>query len=513
MTHRTDEQFEHLAEGYFDQALNRAGEERLAELMREDDRRVRRFAELAQLHQMIASEIGYRKQTERFGLSQQSADSDAVVPLAGMDEIAAPPGLDFAAWQFEQRSAAARERAHKRKRVASIAGIAALIVLAGVLAFVLLSPGNQQAPLAQGDTQQPAERTVARLTGQQDAVWQDAAGRVIELRIQDKLTAGQRLTLVRGFAELTTNHGAMAKLEGPCTVGLVDHDNALRLHAGKLVGICETASSKGFTVRTPQMDVIDLGTRFGVAVEEDGQTLTEVFTGRVTVQPARETPGLFKSTQLVSGGAMALSSAGHEIDRDQFETDVFVGLIEPDDGPARLSGDIQWATASDFIKGYRAKWPVEDHAQLFEEFSRVQAQSAIPVTFHRPGIYKQFEAIGPSSVIQPGTGLRSYVVIFNWDNSVEQTDHVVEGEVTFKGRVVGIIVNQEQHIAFVNAIGPLGKRAWRDAWAYRGPKAKVGDQVVLGKDGRSVGFRFEAVNEEQDDKHFSAVRVLVAEDE
>lgn len=302
MTRKMDEQFENLAAGYFDQTLNRAGEQRLAELMREDDARVRRFAELAQLNQMIASEITYRKQAERFGLSHRPSDSGSAMVLSGLvgfdEQAPAPAGVDFAAWQSEQRHAAAREQTRKRMRVVSLAGIAALIVLAGVLAVVLISSSDQQPPLAEDDVQQVAvERTVARLTDQRDAVWQDSAGRAIELTTQDKLIAGQRVTLVRGFAELTTLHGAMARLEGPCTVELVDHDNALRLHAGRLVGICETALSKGFTVHSPHMDVIDLGTRFGVDVSEQGLTEVHVFEGEVQAARPGSVPVLLTTEQ------------------------------------------------------------------------------------------------------------------------------------------------------------------------------------------------------------------------
>jgi len=161
-------------------------------------------------------------------------------------------------------------------------------VLAIALTLVLVFSGNQTpGPIAQRP-QQPAPTTperravatqiVATLTAEHDAHWSTPG-----LSRGDSLFAGQTLTLTQGFAEITTNRGAVAILEAPATIELLDNDNALRLHTGRLVGICETQSSKGFTVRTAHMYITDLGTEFGVEVFENNFTAT-VFTGTIEVE-------------------------------------------------------------------------------------------------------------------------------------------------------------------------------------------------------------------------------------
>ncbi|MGB1124852.1 MAG: LamG-like jellyroll fold domain-containing protein, partial [Phycisphaeraceae bacterium] len=85
--------------------------------------------------------------------------------------------------------------------------------------------------------------------------------------------------------EIKTNDGAVAILQAPATIQLIN-DNALHLHTGKLVGLCKTETSKGFTVRTDHADIIDLGTEFGVEVNGN-QVTTTVFTGQVELA----TPG------------------------------------------------------------------------------------------------------------------------------------------------------------------------------------------------------------------------------
>ena len=169
----------------------------------------------------------------------------------------------------------------------------------------------------------PAERlVVATLTGQHDAQWRAASGADVP-GIGDGLSPGQRLQLIEGFAEITTRHGAVAVIEAPATIELLDSDNALRLHAGKLVGICESAASKGFVVRTPQVDVTDLGTRFGVDASELGATEVHVFEGEVLVTREAVHGGAAVREQLVGGQAVRASDdrAGLTrlgMDREQF---------------------------------------------------------------------------------------------------------------------------------------------------------------------------------------------------
>jgi hypothetical protein len=168
---------------------------------------------------------------------------------------------------------------HKRPWIAGVAALAAMIVIAVVLTFVFTGPTGS--PQITEDTSEPGRDTpainhhVATLTAEHNATWAERA-----LARGSQLTAGQTLTLTAGFAEISTARGAIAILEAPATIELIDNSNALELHSGKLVGICETESSKGFLVRTPHMDITDLGTRFGVNAQPD-HVETTVFVGEV----------------------------------------------------------------------------------------------------------------------------------------------------------------------------------------------------------------------------------------
>ena len=178
------------------------------------------------------------------------------------------------------------------KQLYAYAGVAAVLLLA----FVLFNPwagsvDPDAQPFADDTPSEPGSNGpviathVATLTAQHNAQWSErASARGSSLRTGSELNPGDRLTLTQGFATITTNDGAVAILQAPCEIELTQNNNALHLHAGKLVGLCHSDSSKGFTVKTRHGDIVDLGTEFGVDLRHNALTTT-VFTGEVTLTP------------------------------------------------------------------------------------------------------------------------------------------------------------------------------------------------------------------------------------
>ena len=93
------------------------------------------------------------------------------------------------------------------------------------------------------------------------------------------LIPGQKLELELGLIELEFSSGAQVILEGPAEF-TINGENSSNLALGRLAAAVPKGA-EGFTVETPNMDVIDLGTEFGVVVEEDGNIDVHVFKGLV----------------------------------------------------------------------------------------------------------------------------------------------------------------------------------------------------------------------------------------
>ncbi|MBX2850525.1 MAG: hypothetical protein KTR15_02120 [Phycisphaeraceae bacterium] len=202
------------------------------------------------------------------------------------------------------------EHAITPKRVAVVATAAALL-LGVVLAIVLLSGPDADGPIAEvpdwpsGSTpgpQPPASPTLATITDASGAQWR-SGDLPADLPVGTPLRESDRLTLTKGFAELTTGRGATVLLQAPCTIEMTRSDNAIRLHQGKLVGRCLTPDSKGFVVHAPGMDVVDLGTEFGVEADAALGSTVLVLDGEVRAQPTPESPRAFEPVVLTESQA------------------------------------------------------------------------------------------------------------------------------------------------------------------------------------------------------------------
>lgn len=116
--------------------------------------------------------------------------------------------------------------------------------------------------------------------------------------------------LERGLALVQLNGGATTLLEAPVDFSLVDGDS-LRLAYGKVVGRCE--EGERLIIRTPNAEVVDLGTEFGVVVDDQGVTTTHVFEGVVRMTPmANGRPGA-ASHIIGAGSARQVDATGTHV--------------------------------------------------------------------------------------------------------------------------------------------------------------------------------------------------------
>ncbi|MEM9347237.1 MAG: FecR domain-containing protein [Planctomycetota bacterium] len=346
--------------------------------------------------------------------------------------------------------------------------VAAAVVLTVTLVIVLTGGSEQPERVAEqpGNTGQPSlivpdepeanpaitpaiTSGVATLTAERGAVWDRRPG--------DKLVAGDRLNLTQGTAEITTARGAIAILQAPATIEMIDNPNAMRLIRGSIAGICETPTSKGFFVRTPHLDVTDIGTRFGIIVDADGASTVQVFKGSVMVEPSNQSaPGAIKQRVLKAGDATKVDRFGLETNEPGLPQAHLAGLdqltqlakYDADKQIARISGDVELARREN-ISILRELDATSQAAYLFEEARLVAAEDLV-LTASRVGdmLVKPGNTDTPqASTVPAGTAIRSYILIANRSTKTGLTQHV--GAVTFENEVLGVIVDGEHWVSFV----------------------------------------------------------------
>ncbi len=125
----------------------------------------------------------------------------------------------------------------------------------------------------------PETQPVGQITGTVGCKWTDSSKAPASRRVM----AGQQYSLASGLMEITYATGAKVIIEGPATYR-VDARNGGFLSAGRLTGRVDDKAARGFTIGTPTAVVTDLGTEFGVEVQEMGMTCAYVFQGSVVVR-------------------------------------------------------------------------------------------------------------------------------------------------------------------------------------------------------------------------------------
>lgn len=202
--------------------------------------------------------------------------------------------------------------------------VAAMIAVVFMLSYPWLprtentatSPGNSTAVV------EPKVDSVGVITSVIDAQWEDGTPVVASASVMP----GRVRTLASGLTRISLGKGASIYVEAPATFEPVADDH-IRLLKGRIVGYCPPGA-EGFTVTTPHAHIVDLGTEFGVWVQDDS-SITHVFSGGVRVVPTQAGGKSDVAVELRANEALHIDSA-NQITRLRADRLAFVRPVEFD---------------------------------------------------------------------------------------------------------------------------------------------------------------------------------------
>lgn len=268
-------------------------------------------AETVQLEKLLLSSADARRQFTQL----------VCVDAALAEEVRAREELEAASCEATIGGVTARlgceeETANTTRHVAVTAVFAVAACLAGFAAYcgypgVL---GVQSASL-----RSTTVATVHRHS--KDALWfcEDRS-----VKRGDEAFAGDTLRVSRGDIDITFSSGVVASVKAPAVVEINSPMRA-RVLRGK-IAVSVPKGAEGFTIDTPRSTVIDLGTVFGVDVDERGQTDVVVFEGEIDLEQAADSETDEPSKRrLAMGEAVTVDYRGAvhrlvSITHDQFPT-------------------------------------------------------------------------------------------------------------------------------------------------------------------------------------------------
>lgn len=181
--------------------------------------------------------------------------------------------------------------AHRTSRLLALAACVALLLTAAWWAY------RAETGVRKGET----SKAIAMLSRVADAVWQPAGEAP---RLGGPLEPGW-LQLRSGLAQIVFYSGARLVIEGPAELQLVSPGEVV-CFSGRLIAEVPPPA-RGFQVRTPSLNVRDLGSVFGLEVGRRGTEL-HAFKGRVALQSpaAATTQNLLEGEGAIANGTTPL---------------------------------------------------------------------------------------------------------------------------------------------------------------------------------------------------------------
>ena len=192
------------------------------------------------------------------------------------------------------REASRRQHSARRKFVNWVASLAAIVIVGG--AATLWWTKTRTVNPAQPDV------AVAEVVEEGSVVWSE---NTTALRSGSMIYPG-RLDFASGLLTLRFRSGATVTFRGASSVR-IESDMLVHLDRGQATAQVPHWA-KGFTIETTDVEVVDLGTQFGVVAGGNGATDVVIFEGEVDVRPTRGKEKVQR--RLIQGQAARISSDG-----------------------------------------------------------------------------------------------------------------------------------------------------------------------------------------------------------
>lgn len=302
-----------LLSAYFDESLTPAEALQLRDWLKSDEQNWRTFVRASVIHSRLRDVM---LQHDIRGLVFEGAFGDAIDPrhiACLLNEEEEAQRVRKAAEQAQRESQARTDELLDRKSLrieerrepsllvyAGVVVAASLLVMFGRLLGPVSQPSERPAGMASRSSEAPP--VIAEIANSFDA----------ELVFEDQpvvagaeLSAGL-LTLESGVAEVEFSSGVKLVIEAPSHLQLLTTDRA-KLLSGRLVAHVPQ-QALGFTLHSAAAAFVDLGTEFGVEIDQIGAASIHVLDGEVALVSEKKSAS--PSRTLRYGAANKVSSEG-----------------------------------------------------------------------------------------------------------------------------------------------------------------------------------------------------------
>lgn len=351
---------------------------------------------------------------------------------------------------------------------------ACLLVAVGLAVWLSQNDEQQLATDSRETSGELSFASIAQLVGAQ---WDDDNA----LSIGDRLSA-QTIKLRSGFLRLAFDDGVEVTLQGPVEYELLAAGKT-KLKSGLLTATVPPGA-EGFSVNTPTAEVVDLGTAFGIDLQEDGVSRISVFEGEVEVSTADSA-----ETKLLKEGEAVRISSGESIESVEFDPDPYTKVWPVSSGIEHSTEAFRfvppWPPQQRFVRS-------DEDIFIAPEGQIATLSSLLRVNLSSPGTYSHEDELNASE-LPAGQQIRSFTLFFHPEKSgPRQPPTQITGSVTFDSPVLGLIVLHEELQASARRFTRFGPRNVRESQQLELSGDADSDVITLSDDRRTVTLKLTA---------------------
>ncbi len=312
------------------------------------------------------------------------------------------------------------------------------------------------------------------------------------------------MVVSRGLVRLDFLNGARVTVEGPARLELID-EKRLVLHRG-LVTATIPESAIGFVIDTAAAHVVDLGTSFGVSVNDSGLTDVCVFEGEVEVSSPQANRPDAPPHLLREGQAVRASKDSTSIDSVAYDTSRFENAWPVNSGVLQTTGSMRFVSPGPGF--HPGNYEDNEHIVVFPERKGIFSSETIRVDMIDPGEYTKSH-YRDKPELPSGQRLTSYLLQLDAypEGKNPNRRRSVRGQITFANPIAGVItmnqlLTESEAVFAVQGVSYPTPRTIEPR--PEGDQRPGFDSLILAADRRTL-----IIELQENPGHLDQVRVLV----
>jgi hypothetical protein len=234
--------------------------------------------------------------------------------------------------------------------------------------------------------------------------------------------------------------GAKLAIEGPAELQILG-SNGARMTRGRAT-IRVPGKIKGFTLETPSERVVDLGTSFGVEVNQEGDTSIAVFEGEIELQGPQHEKGGRKFT---AGTSVKVSDGPGGLSEIPYNVAEYLGTWQASFGVEAIEGDLRVSNPTE--RGRPGTVVDKEHLLLFPEKESIVLPEGFLLSVDTPGEYANRDKtrrIKKTVPLKTQQIVDSYLLQFNPGMSGEESvSRRFTGSLRFDRPIVGLLLSNQ----------------------------------------------------------------------